>query len=125
MTVNIAGAGAVRAVPSLSGAPAFRPAVWLSVLFLVVVLAWAIAPGLFTHESPFDTDIDAALQGPSPSHWFGTDASGRGLQVLLFDCGDNIGRRECEFGQLVRAQPNTHAIIRAAEQIDLRYAGDA
>lgn len=79
MTVNIAGAGAVRAVPSLSGAPVFRPAVWLSALFLVVVLAWAIAPGLFTHESPFDTDIDAALQSPSLTHWFGTDASGRDI----------------------------------------------
>jgi peptide/nickel transport system permease protein len=79
MTVNIARAGAVRTAPALSGAPAFRPAVWLSVLFLGVVLAWAIAPGLFTHGSPFDTDIDAALRNPSPGHWFGTDASGRDI----------------------------------------------
>ncbi len=79
MTVNIADATAVRAGLRASGARAFHPAVWLSALFLVVVLAWAVAPGVFTHESPFGTDIDAALQSPSLSHWFGTDASGRDI----------------------------------------------
>jgi peptide/nickel transport system permease protein len=61
----------------------FRPAVWLSALFLLLVLAWAIVPGLFTGESPFDTDIDAALQAPSWAHWFGTDASGRDIYTRV------------------------------------------
>ena len=83
MTVNIADATAVRSGLTFSGTRRFRPAVWLSALFLAAVLAWAIAPGLFTHESPFDTDIDAALQSPSLSHWFGTDASGRDIYTRV------------------------------------------
>ena len=55
----------------------------------------------------------------------GADAPGRRLQVLLFDCRDHIGRRERELGQLVGAQPDAHAIIGAAEKIDLGDAGDA
>jgi peptide/nickel transport system permease protein len=83
MTVNIADATAVRSTLSLPSARAFRPAVWLSALFLLLVLAWAIAPSLSTHESPFDTDIDAALRGPSLQHWFGTDASGRDIYTRV------------------------------------------
>lgn len=83
MTAGIAGPGAIRTGFGISAARAFRPAVWLSALFLVVVLAWAIAPGAFTHETPFDTDIDAALQSPSVSHWFGTDASGRDIYTRV------------------------------------------
>lgn len=83
MTVNIADATAVRSTLSVASARGFRPAVWLSALFLALVLAWGVAPGLFTHESPFDTDIGAALQGPSPQHWFGTDASGRDIYTRV------------------------------------------
>lgn len=83
MTVNVAGATAVRVALGAPGTRRFRPAVWLSTLLLAAVLAWAIAPGLFTHESPFDTDIDAALQSPSLSHWFGTDASGRDIYTRV------------------------------------------
>jgi peptide/nickel transport system permease protein len=84
MTVNVADPTAVRsALRAPRGGRAFRPAVWLSALFLVVVLAWAIVPGLFTAESPFDTDIEAALQGPSWAHWFGTDASGRDIYTRV------------------------------------------
>ena len=47
------------------------------------MLACAIAPAAFTSESPFDTDIDAALRGPSLGHWFGTDASGRDIYTRV------------------------------------------
>lgn len=83
MTVNIADATAVRSTLHIASTRGIRPAVWLSALFLLLVLAWAVAPGLFTHESPFDTDIGAALQGPSPQHWFGTDASGRDIYTRV------------------------------------------
>ncbi|MBI3215095.1 MAG: ABC transporter permease [Mycobacterium sp.] len=79
MTINVADAAAVRSALSVPGTRRFRPAVWLAALFLVLVLAWAVAPGAFTSETPFDTDIEAALQSPSLQHWFGTDASGRDI----------------------------------------------
>jgi peptide/nickel transport system permease protein len=80
MTINVADAltgQTVRAGLRSPGARTLRPAVWLAVLFLVLVLGWAVVPTAFTSASPFDTDIEAALQGPSWDHWFGTDASGR------------------------------------------------
>jgi peptide/nickel transport system permease protein len=86
MTINVAdalvghGAASTRRAPS---AHTVRPAVWLAGLFLLLVLAWAAVPGAFTSESPFDTDIEAALQGPSLQHWFGTDASGRDIYTRV------------------------------------------
>ncbi|WP_407656643.1 ABC transporter permease [Leucobacter muris] len=45
---------------------------------LLVALAWAVAPGIFTSQSPTET-VAPALQAPSAQHWFGTDATGRDL----------------------------------------------
>lgn len=45
-------------------------------LVLLVAIAWALAPGLFTSASPTES-VAPALQAPSPAHWFGTDATGR------------------------------------------------
>jgi peptide/nickel transport system permease protein len=42
-----------------------------------------VAPDAFTSESPFDTDIEAAIQAPSLQHWFGTDASGRDIYTRV------------------------------------------
>lgn len=53
-----------------------RPGFIVPVVVLVVALAWAIAPGLFTGISPTDT-VAPSLQAPSAAHWFGTDATGR------------------------------------------------
>jgi ribose transport system permease protein len=82
LTVNVADgltAHAARTAPKAKSGLAFRPAVSLAAVFLVLVVAWAVAPTLFTSETPFDTDIEAALQAPSLQHWFGTDASGRDI----------------------------------------------
>jgi peptide/nickel transport system permease protein len=83
MAVNVADAIAVGSGLRVRGGRAFRPAVYAAALFLVVVLAWAAVPSAFTSGSPFDTDIEAALQGPSLDHWFGTDASGRDIYTRV------------------------------------------
>jgi peptide/nickel transport system permease protein len=86
MTVNVAEGLVSQTARTGLRAPrarTVRPAVWLSAAFLVLVLAWAVLPSAFTSESPFDTDIDAAIQPPSLAHWFGTDASGRDIYTRV------------------------------------------
>jgi peptide/nickel transport system permease protein len=83
MAVNVADAISVGSGVRVRGGRAFRPAVYAAALFLVLVLAWAALPSAFTSGSPFDTDIEAALQGPSLDHWFGTDASGRDIYTRV------------------------------------------
>lgn len=67
-------AGAWRAV--------LRPGVIVPVLVLLIALAWAVAPGLFTSVSP-TAQVGTALQGPSAEHWFGTDATGRDVYARV------------------------------------------
>jgi peptide/nickel transport system permease protein len=86
MAINVADILNIQAVGSglrVRGGAAFRPAVYAAALFLALVLAWAVLPSVFTSGSPFDTDIDAALQGPSLDHFFGTDASGRDIYTRV------------------------------------------
>jgi peptide/nickel transport system permease protein len=86
MTVNVADgliAQAGRVESRTGGGHRLRPAVWLAALFLLLVLAWAAVPSAFTSGTPFDTDIDAAVQAPSLDHWFGTDASGRDIYTRV------------------------------------------
>ncbi|MCR2825498.1 ABC transporter permease [Microbacterium sp. zg.Y909] len=56
-----------------------RPGVVLAWGVLAIVVAWAIAPGLFTPLDPIAGDAAAALQAPSALHPFGTDATGRDM----------------------------------------------
>ena len=60
-----------------------RPAVLLAAAYLVLMLAWAAAPGAFTSGTPYDTDIETPLKPPSFEHWFGTDASGRDIYTRV------------------------------------------
>jgi peptide/nickel transport system permease protein len=86
LTVDVAEAlvaHTAHSTPKAKSGRVFRPAVWLGALFLLLVLAWAVAPDLFTSESPFDTDVAAAIQAPSLQHWFGTDASGRDIYTRV------------------------------------------
>jgi len=55
-----------------------RPGVLIPAVVLLVALAWAVAPGLFTSVSP-TAQVGEALQGPGAEHWFGTDSTGRDL----------------------------------------------
>ncbi|MDN5635607.1 MAG: ABC transporter permease, partial [Brevibacterium sp.] len=53
------------------------PATIVSALVLLIAVAWALFPGLFTHHDPNDGGTTAALLSPSLDHWFGTDQTGR------------------------------------------------
>ncbi|WP_082965400.1 ABC transporter permease [Mycobacterium sp. ACS1612] len=83
MAVNVVDAISVGSGLRIRRGRAFRPAVYLAALLLALVLFWAAVPSLFTSGSPFDTNIEAALQGPSLEHWFGTDASGRDIYTRV------------------------------------------
>ncbi|MFT4233873.1 MAG: ABC transporter permease [Microbacterium sp.] len=55
------------------------PTVLLSFVVLLVVVAWSIAPGLFTSHDYVAGDTSEKLQAPSLAHWLGTDNLGRDL----------------------------------------------
>jgi peptide/nickel transport system permease protein len=77
--------GAIDLAPSIGSRTArtFRPAVYLSALFLALVVAAAIVPSAFTSASPLDTDVAQPLKSPSIDHLFGTDASGRDIYTRV------------------------------------------
>ncbi|WP_205705443.1 ABC transporter permease [Kineococcus indalonis] len=60
-----------------------RPGLVLAVLVLLVVLAWALVPSLFTGQSPVEGVAADRLQGPSGAHPFGTDHLGRDLYARV------------------------------------------
>lgn len=64
---------------------ALRLPATVAVSFAVValVIAWSIAPGLFTSHDPFVGVPANKLLAPSPAHWFGTDHLGRDLYTRV------------------------------------------
>lgn len=62
--------------------PYLRVGFILPALVLLIALACAVAPGLFTSVSPTET-VGQSLQAPSAEHWFGTDATGRDLYARV------------------------------------------
>jgi peptide/nickel transport system permease protein len=54
-----------------------QPTLVLAILVLLVVVAWAVAPSLFTSANPLVGTPADQLKPPSPVHWFGTDDLGR------------------------------------------------
>ncbi|MER7555771.1 ABC transporter permease [Nocardioides sp. NPDC126508] len=63
-------AGVLRRVP---------PSVVVSLLWLAVIVAWSLAPGLFSSHDPAAGVPTEKLLGPGATHWFGTDDLGRDL----------------------------------------------
>jgi peptide/nickel transport system permease protein len=54
-----------------------QPTLVLAILVILVVVAWAVAPALFTSANPLVGTPGAQLEPPSAAHWFGTDDLGR------------------------------------------------
>lgn len=61
--------------------PGQRPpiTVLLAIAVVVLVIVWAIIPGIFTSYDPYVGVPADALSAPSATHWFGTDSTGRDL----------------------------------------------
>ena len=59
------------------GAPRFPPTVVLSFLVVGLVVAWSVAPGVFTAHDPVNGLPAELFRPPSAQHWFGTDHLGR------------------------------------------------
>ena len=62
-------------VTTISRLKALRlpPTVALSFAVIALVIAWSLAPGLFTSHSPVIGVPAEKLLGPGAAHWFGTD----------------------------------------------------
>lgn len=76
----------------LAGArtPRVRLRFVIPALVILLGIAWAVVPGLFTGYSPTET-VGPALQGPSAAHWFGTDATGRDLYArVIYGASESI-----------------------------------
>lgn len=62
----------------------------LPVIVLLIAVAGAIAPGLFTAHDPIAA-AGPALQAPSAEHWFGTDATGRDVFArVVYGAGNSL-----------------------------------
>jgi len=59
------------------------PIVAISFAVVVLVVAWSVAPGLFTSYDPVNGIPAQKLLGPSAAHWFGTDHLGRDLYARV------------------------------------------
>ncbi len=55
----------------------------LAGLVLVVVLGWAVAPGVFSGRDPLVGVPGEKLRAPSVEHWFGTDNLGRDVYTRV------------------------------------------
>lgn len=75
--------------------PWTRPGAILSIVVLALAVLMALIPGLFTSQSPFDSQTTALL-APSGEHWFGTDSVGRDLYARVV-----YGARETLLGALI------------------------
>jgi len=58
-------------------------AVVLSFVVVALVIAWSLAPGLFTSYDPVNGVPAHKLLAPSAQHWFGTDQLGRDLYARV------------------------------------------
>ncbi|ACM31346.1 ABC transporter permease [Agrobacterium rhizogenes] len=62
---------------SSSRSDALPVSVIVSFALLATIIAWSLAPGLFTSQDPYIGDTSQKLLSPGLRHWFGTDHLGR------------------------------------------------
>ncbi|NNG19195.1 ABC transporter permease [Naumannella sp. ID2617S] len=68
-----------------------NPVVVACLVVLLALVVGALAGSHLTPYGPNQTDIPAALQGPSAAHWFGTDELGRDvLTRVVASCGATL-----------------------------------
>lgn len=53
-----------------------KPIFWISAVIIVVLLAMAFFPRLFTDMNPYSCQLSNSLLPPSGDHWFGTNLQG-------------------------------------------------
>ncbi|BBX41360.1 ABC transporter permease [Mycobacterium simiae] len=56
-----------------------RPKFVVASVLIVLILAVALFPTLFTHADPSYADPSQSLRSPSAAHWFGTDLQGHDI----------------------------------------------
>lgn len=56
---------------------------WFGVLVVLLMVIAAIAAPLIARHDPIAIDLTNQLQGPSPTHWMGTDIQGRDVWARL------------------------------------------
>ena len=78
-------ASAASRVTATSRLTALRvpPTVALSFAVIALVIAWSLAPSLFTDQNPVNGIPADKLLSPSFEHWFGTDHLGRDLYTRV------------------------------------------
>lgn len=59
------------------------PTVLLSFTVIALVIAWSLAPSLFTSQSPVNGIPTDKLLAPGAAHWFGTDHLGRDVYTRV------------------------------------------
>lgn len=64
-----------------------RPVAVVSLVYLLIILFASLFPWLVASHDPLETDFAAALQGPSATHWLGTDQLGRDVFSRLVHGG--------------------------------------
>ncbi|WP_241649457.1 ABC transporter permease [Rosenbergiella collisarenosi] len=61
----------------------FRPGLWVAWAIIVIVIAAACFPQLFTHFDPYNSVDGAQLVAPGHLYWLGTDQLGRDLYTRI------------------------------------------
>ena len=56
---------------------------WFGIGVVVAIVLLAVLAPLVSHHDPLEIDLVNQLQGPSPTHWLGTDIQGRDVWARL------------------------------------------
>jgi peptide/nickel transport system permease protein len=83
--MTVASVSPASRIAAISRLTALRvpPTVALAFAVILIVIAWSLAPSLFTSHDPASGVPADKLLGPSAAHWFGTDHLGRDLYTRV------------------------------------------